>query len=410
MPAIMAIVFTLMLCAFLSLFFLPLALFNRHKTKIFFIPALFTLSEWLRSFIFTGFPWLSLGYSQVPESSLSGYLPIIGIHGITFLVILSAILIFRLLKKDSDKKIILLISLIAIWLGGQILKSIEWTESSGKTFSATLIQGNITQDKKWDNNMINESLDRYTQLISKSNSSLVILPETSIPITLEQIPEKFLNNIKNQMIRVNGNVILGAIERKNNDFYNSAFSIGVDTKQIYRKYHLVPFGEFIPLRKYLGYIYKNWLNIPFNNLSQGPKKPLPINLNGQYIGINICYEDVFGNEITNQLPTANILVNMSNDAWYGASIAASQHLQISQARAIETGRMMLRATNTGVTAFIDVNGKVIKALPQFKTSSLTHNIQGYRGSTPYVILGNYPLIILCFLILIIPILKKLIYK
>ena len=164
-PLLWQLVLTFLLCLFLALFFLPFSLFSQYKNKIFFIPAFFTLVELLRSIIFTGFPWLSLGYTQVPHSPLIGYLPIIGIHGVSFLVVLSAILIFHIFRKNT-KKIYLIIFLFFIWGFGQYLKSIEWSKAKGETISTTLIQGNISQDKKWNKNMINESL----RSLSKTNT------------------------------------------------------------------------------------------------------------------------------------------------------------------------------------------------------------------------------------------------
>jgi len=398
----MAMLFTLTLCLFLALFFLPFSLFREYKYNIYFIPAFFTLIELLRSTIFTGFPWLSLGYTQVPHSPITGYLPIFGIHGISFLVVLSSILIFRLFEKNSNK-VFLLSFLIIIWTGGQALKKIEWTKPKGNPFSVTLIQGNISQDKKWNKYKINESLDHYKNLILKSNASLIILPETSMPVIFSDIPKNFIKNIEKHISNNNSALILGAIELNKNRYYNSAFLIeGKEETQIYRKSHLVPFGEYIPLEEYLGYIYKNWLNIPYSNLQRGQPNKAPLfSFNDKKFAINICYEDVFGNEIISRysnLPDAYI--NMSNDAWYGKSIAAQQHLQISQARALETGKMMIRATNTGVTAFIDKNGKVVKKLPQFVSGMLTHEVQGYKGSTPYALFTNLPVYFLCITILL----------
>ena len=222
-----------------------------------------------------------------------------------------------------------------------------------------------------------------------------------MPIVFDKIPESFTKNIKEHLNHIDGHIILGAIET---GFYNSAFLIKEDVKQIYRKNHLVPFGEFIPLKKYLGYIYKNWLNIPFNNLKRGPKYNVPLfNIENLDYAINICYEDVFGNEIASKekyISEPNVLINLSNDAWYGESIAAEQHLQISQARAIENKKMMLRSTNTGVTAFIDKNGKVLKKLPQFTTGMLNNHVQGYTGVTPYMIFNNLIIYFLCILILL----------
>ena len=411
MPSIMAIFSTLTLCLFLAFFFLPFSLFKKYKNTIFFIPAFFTLIELLRSIIFTGFPWLSLGYSQVPHSPLTGYMPIVGIHGVSFLIILSSILIIKIFKKDSSK-ILLLIFLVSIWVGGQYLKGIKWTKPKGDPFSVSLIQGNFSQDKKWDKSMINTSIDTYEKLILNSESSLIILPETSMPILFNDLPQNFIQNIKNHTFINKSNIILGAIESNKLGFYNSAFLIGTEHSQVYRKAHLVPFGEFIPFKRYLGYIYENWLQIPFNSLQRGPSTDAKkIWINDTSLAVNICYEDVFGNEMVSRYDSKggmpNLYVNISNDAWYGKSIAAKQHLQISQARAIETGKMMVRATNTGVTAFIDIDGKVLKELPQFMSGTLTHTVQGYKGRTPYTFFTNTPILLLSLSILLLYFLRSL---
>ena len=403
MPPFIALVSTLSLCLFLALFFLPFSLLSQYKNNIFFIPAFFTLIELLRSVIFTGFPWLSLGYTQVPNSPLIGYLPILGIHGISFLVVLTAVLIFQIFRRNS-KKLYLIIFLISIWGFGQYFKSIEWSKPIGETLSTSLIQGNISQDKKWNSSMVNESLNHYQKLILDSDASLIILPETSIPIEVNTIPKSFIKKIQNHVAHNNGHIIFGAIEENMGRYYNSAFLIGKDYRVSYRKNHLVPFGEFIPLKKYLGYVYQNWLNIPFTNLSKGKQKSVPLfKIKDLHFAINICYEDVFGNEIASldkYTSEPHVLVNISNDAWYGKSIAAEQHLQISQARAIENKKMMIRSTNTGVTAFISRDGEVLKKLPQFTSGELRYDVQGYTGATPYMLFNNFIIYFLCILILL----------
>jgi len=405
MPPIMAILTTFSLCLFLSIFFLSFSFFPKFKNKPLLVAAIFTIIEWVRSFIFTGFPWLTLGYSQVDSSPLAGYIPITGIYGVTFLLILTAHLIFLLLDRTKNRPWIIIL-IVSIWAGGHFLKKIEWTEPNGESVEVTLIQGNVRQDEKWNQIKIKNILDKYEHLIFESNSPLTVLPETSMPLLLEHIPSNYLNKIETHLKQIDGNLILGAIEREEENIYNSAVSLGVNGSQKYRKYHLVPFGEYIPLRGIFGFIYEDLLNMPFNDLSSGPKKQLPMYFDQQKIAINICYEDVFGNEIIQQLPMANILLNMSNDAWYGHSIAAEQHLQISQARSIETGRMMLRATNTGVTAFINEKGKVISKMPQFQSGSLTQSVQGFKGSTPFIKYGHFPVLILSFFIISLAFLQR----
>jgi apolipoprotein N-acyltransferase len=397
----LAALFTFILCIFLSLFFYPITFYKKYYTSLFFIPIIFTLIEWLRGVIFTGFPWLSLGYSQVPNSPLAGYIPIVGIHGVTFLILLSITITLKIFQGIySQKSIGLGLFLIFIWGSGELLKNLSWVSKINSPLKVSLIQGNISQDKKWDSKFLKEGLAKYMELIKSSNASLIILPETSIPLMLHQIPNNYLNEIRSHAMKNGGDVILGVIEKKSEEFYNSAISIGNAPMQYYRKFHLVPFGEFIPFNTIIGYVYKHWLNIPFSNLSRGSKIQPLIAVSGQRLGLNICYEDVFGYEIIKSLPEATLLVNISNDAWYGKSIAASQHLQISQARAMETQRMMLRATNTGVTAIIDINGNLISSLPQHEAGKLDGIVQGYIGSTPYSRYGNYPLVILCLLSLL----------
>jgi apolipoprotein N-acyltransferase len=165
-------------------------------------------------------------------------------------------------------------------------------------------------------------------------------------------------------------------------------SLGSAESQSYRKNHLVPFGEFIPLRPVLGWLINEILQIPMSDQARGGDRQEVLRVAGQRVAVNICYEDVFGEEIIRYLPEATVLVNVTNDAWYGKSHAAMQHNQISQMRALETGRMMLRATNTGVTSIIGNDGRVLQMLPQHEEGVLTGMVQGYAGSTPYVRWGN----------------------
>lgn len=410
MPPFLAALSTLFFCIFLSLFFISLYSFH-YKYSLLILPAIFTIAEWIRSFIFTGFPWLSYGYSQVYNSPLSGYFSVLGVHGVTFLLLFTVITCYKIIITKKHKlRILLLLIIISIWLGGHILKKIKWSVPEGEPLSISLIQGNIEQDKKWDRALVSESLHKYLTMIEDSSASLIILPETSVPVLNHNLPDLFKRKLMIHAKKNNGNIIYGVIEKDNGKYFNSAISIGEYEEKKYQKYHLVPFGEFIPFKNILNYVYKNWLNIPFNSLSRGDKYQENITIKDNQIAINICYEDVFGNEIIKSLPEANILVNLSNDAWYGESIASQQHLQISQARAIETGRMMIRATNTGATAVISPTGEIIDQIPLFEEGVLNSYAQGYRGITPYIKYGNFPIIIFSFFILISWILKRKISK
>ncbi|HYD33150.1 MAG TPA: apolipoprotein N-acyltransferase, partial [Methylophilaceae bacterium] len=354
MPWWMAGFSTFVLCAFLSLF--PAAvgwLGKRFETSkpwlnILVVPVLWALSEWVRSWIFTGFPWLAVGYSQVPFSPLAGFAPVLGIYGVSLLTVLAACL-FWWWALEKSRRLITGFVIAGLWIGGGLLKLIDWTTPYNTPITVALVQGNIAQDMKWDPQEAQRTLDFYFAQVKKSQADLVVLPETALPMLISHVPDEYLSDISQHAAQHGGDVLVGAVELVDGHYYNSMLSFGSSPTQIYRKSHLVPFGEFIPLKGIFGWIYRDWLNIPLTDLSRGRIDQQPLHVAGQRAAINICYEDVFGEEIIRQLPDATLLVNASNDAWYGESYAAHQHMQISQARALETGRMMLRATNTGAT-------------------------------------------------------------
>jgi apolipoprotein N-acyltransferase len=209
------------------------------------------------------------------------------------------------------------------------------------------------------------------------------------------VPSDYLESLAAHARASQGDVVIGVPERiPTGEYYNSAITVGASATQVYRKTHLVPFGEFIPLRPVLEWIV-NVLAIPLQDFSRGTLEPEPLAIAGQRVAINICYEDAFGEEIIRQLPEATLLVNVSNVAWFGRSIAPMQHLQISQARALETGRYMLRATNTGMTGIVNERGEVVKVAAQFETAAVTGNVQGRSGMTPYIRWGNYAILAVC---------------
>ncbi|MFW5432288.1 MAG: apolipoprotein N-acyltransferase [Methylophilaceae bacterium] len=396
---------TFCLCAFMALF--P-ALVGYFSKRLGFLmvsgPVLWGLSDWVRSWVFTGFPWLTLGYSQTPHSPLAGYIPIVGIYGVSVITALLAASIAVWLANKSTalvwrRNVIAAITLTIV--SGFLLKAVEWTAPIGKSFTASLIQGNIPQDIKWSPNATESTIDQYLAMTKDSQAQLIVLPETALPVVASQLDTAVINTLETHAKQNNSNIIVGMVDYNPNtqEYFNSAFSFGTNTTQAYSKNHLVPFGEFIPLKQLFGWIYRDWLNIPLSDLSRGGTQQRPMLLNDQKIAVNICYEDVFGEEIISQLPEATILVNISNDAWYGQSFAADQHMQFSQARALETGRMMLRATNTGATAVIDQHGHVLAHAPHDIKTTLNTKAQGYAGSTPYVVWGNWPFIIVCFSII-----------
>jgi len=373
---------------------------KRLGTLLISAPVLWGLSDWVRSWIFTGFPWLTLGYSQTPYSPLAGYIPILGVYGASIITAALAASIAIWLAKSISLgwKRAVIASITMTIVSGLVLKAVPWNKPMGEPINVSLIQGNIAQDIKWSPDAAEGTIKQYLDMTQASQSELIILPETALPVIASQLDTAVIEALTTHAQQNQANVIVGMVDYNPNtkEYFNSAFSFGQNATQAYSKNHLVPFGEFIPLKDMLGWIYRDWLNIPLSDLSRGGTQQKPMVLNNQKVAINICYEDVFGEEIISQLPEATMLVNISNDAWYGESFAADQHMQFSQARALETGRMMLRSTNTGATAVIDPQGYVIAHAPHHTKTTLNVKAQGYTGITPYVIWGNWPFIIMAF--------------
>jgi apolipoprotein N-acyltransferase len=421
MPAALAAFFTLLFCAFLALFpavtgYCFAVVRSPLWMKLLIVaPAAWTLSEWIRGWIFTGFPWLAIGYSQVPMSALAGHAPVFGVFGVSLVTALSAGVLVLLVEsaravrpsaadaahgRQWSRVLPSLAVLVLVWGSGYALRQVQWTEPTGKPVTVTLLQGNIAQDIKWTPEGLHTTLLRYEELALASKSQLIVLPETAIPLFLHDVPADYLARIAEHARHNGGDALIGVPERLGSgDYYNSLISVGSSPTQVYRKSHLVPFGEFIPLRPVLGWIV-SVLAIPLQDFSRGSELQKPLAVGGQRVAVNICYEDAFGEEIIRQLPAATVLANVSNVAWFGRSIAPYQHLQISQARALETGRYMIRATNTGMTGVIDEQGRVLHLAREFETAALTAAVQGYTGATPYVRLGNGPVIGLCMSLLL----------
>lgn len=405
MPAPLAAAVTLLFCAYLALHPALIGWLSKRFALspalnwIVFVPAAFTLIEWVREWLFTGFPWLNPGYSQAPASPLAGYAAVFGLHGITLLLFTTAgALCWAWREKPWEKARALWLwpaALIVIWAAGAGLKQVAWTEPTGTRVSVSLLQGNIDQDQKWRDEHLRATLDTYLGMVRGSDARLIILPETALPLFLRDVPENYLDALAEHAKRNNGDVLVGVPERlPKGDYYNSVISVGSAARQTYRKSHLVPFGEFIPLRPLLGELVSR-LAIPLQDFSRGTPDQQPLAVAGEQVAINICYEDVFGDEIIRQLPQATLLVNVSNVAWFGRSVAPQQHLQIAQMRALETGRYMLRATNTGMTAVVSPQGVVEAVAPEFQSAVLTRTVAGMRGATPYVRWGNTAALLLC---------------
>ena len=392
MAAPVAAVATLLFCAYLALF--PAAagyLQARFRTGpavtlLLTAPALWTLTEWLRGWLFSGFPWLAVGYSQ-GDSPLAGFAPLGGVYAVTLATTLTAGLIAYAMSCTGLKRLAAVAGMASLLLSGWLLRYPDWTQPEGAPVPVALVQGNIPQSMKFDPARYAETLGTYRRLIDGVDARIVVLPETAIPRFLDLVDPGYLESLEKLAATASADLLIGApLRDRSGAYYNAMVTLGSSPSQAYRKSHLVPFGEFIPPA--FGWVL-DLLQIPLSDFSRGRLDQSPLELaGGVKVAINICYEDAFGEEIIRQLPDANLLINASNVAWFGNSLAPSQHLQISRMRAIETGRPMLRATNTGVTAIIDAHGTVVSQLPQFSEGVLRGVTQPMSGRTPYVIWGN----------------------
>jgi apolipoprotein N-acyltransferase len=279
------------------------------------------------------------------------------------------------------------------------LQAVTWTRPSGAPIAVALLQANVPQSMKWRPEQVAATLTLYERMIRQTKAELIVLPETALPLFLQQVPADFLESAAAHARAHGADILLGLPERgRSDEYFNSVVSIGVSPTQVYRKSHLVPFGEFVPLRPLFGPVVAA-MAIPLTDFSRGALDQRPLAIAGQRVAVNICYEDAFGEEIIRQLPEATLLVNVSNVAWFGDSIAPLQHLQIAQMRAIETGRPMLRATNSGMTAVVDASGHIVDAAETFRTEIVEAKVTGRTGATPYVRFGNAPVLLLAMSLL-----------
>ena len=419
MPAVLAGASIFIFCVYLSLF-LAIAGWAQAKFSgsfnlsspvklLLLMPASFVAAEVIRAWFVSGFPWLTIGYSQTPSANLitplAGFAPVFGAFGISALLAFSAAVIVFLSPQLSNnaksakptvsrfQRRFLIAGTLSIWVTGVLLMSYQWSSPVGSPMAVSLIQGNVGQHLKFRSDQLQPTIDNYLELVERSRGQLIVLPETALPLWLDDVPLAVQQRLANKANANNGNIVLGIAYQQlptplaSMKIYNGAVSLGRDPSQRFAKQHLVAFGEFIP--PFFSWVYR-WLDMPLSGFTPGSKTQAPMRLSGQLVAINICYEDAFGREIARALPEATLLVNISNMAWFGRTLAADQHAQFSQMRALETSRWMLRATNTGVTAAIDEKGNIVAALPQFTRGVLEATAVPREGITPYVMWRDWP--------------------
>lgn len=377
--------------------------------------ALWILQEWLKTWLFTGFPWLFVGYAFTEQYWLSSLAPVAGVFAVSFVAVLLAASVVELLRRRSGymiPSVVLVVISTALWLINP-----QWTKPKGTPdLSVSLIQGNIPQDLKWLTEYQVETLKIYAKLTSTEwDRDLVLWPESSIPM-FQTEAVGFINEMVKMADETDTTWVTGipykdeaafnASTDKYPPFYNSVIALGPGGEGLYKKQRLVPFGEYIPFEGLLDILPNLAGSGDIMSYSRGSDRQAPLRVRGHNLGAAICYEVAYPDTTRKNAIGTDFLLTISNDAWFGTSAGPLQHLQMVQMRALENGRWFMRATNTGVTAIIDHKGHIVERAPQFERTVLRGNVQARVGNTPFMRFGHYPILFVMTLLLILSYLGK----
>lgn len=358
-------------------------------------PSAWLFAEWFRGYILTGYAWMQPGYTQI-DQPLSGYAPVFGNHAVGALVAVTAgVLVAVLTRKLAWPRAAVIV--LVLWASGFALKQVNWTEPAGDDIEVALIQGNIPQELKWMRHMHRETLEMYQQLtLENKDADVIIWPETAVPDYMHRVPAYILN-LGQLMEQSDTDLLMGLFikDLETGRYYNSAIN---PRGGEYRKRHLVPLGEYVPFRPLVDFVGR-WINIPMSDIDSGPDEQTLMTVAGQPVGVSICFEDAFSRDVRRDLPEATILVNMSNDAWFDGSHESRQHHAIARMRALETGRYLLRATNTGISSVIGPHGQEIAVAAPFEREVLRASITPMQGQTPYVFWGDAFAVVLAMVLI-----------
>lgn len=358
------------------------------------LPAGWVLVEWFRGWFLSGFPWLAVGYTQL-DTPLAGLAPVLGVYGVSLAVLLTTGALVGAVLSPGKQRYVLLVVAGLPWMAGLSLQRQQWTQPTGEPVSVAIVQGAVPQEMKWSPEQRDSTLELYRSLTEPHFGAEIILwPEAALPDLAHSIID-FLEQLWRDARDHGSDVVLGQLRQdpQTGAVYNSILALGGEP-QWYDKRRLVPFGEFFPVPPFV----RQWLrlmSLPNSDISAGQQGQPALRAAGQWLGATICYEDAYGSQQLGVLREATLLVNVTNDAWFGDSTAPHQHLEISRMRALEAGRPLLRGANDGVTALIAADGTVVNTIPQFEPGVLTGKVQPRTGLTPYARIGNWPVIGVC---------------
>ena len=360
--------------------------------------AWWVLWEWVRYWLLTGFPWLYVGYAHL-STPLGGWAPVGGVYAIGFCVALTAAALALQVSSQQPRrnKLIPLVLAICVWAMGWALQYTNWVQPHGAPVSVALVQANIPQSVKWDPDNFRATLDIYRELSAPlwQHNDIVFWPEAAIPAFYSNAPDYF--DSQAALAASYGHTLITGVPSHgpSGAIHNSAIALG-NGSGIYHKQHLVPFGEYVPLENVLrGAI--QFFDLPMSDFAAGPAGQAPLRAGNVTFAPYICYEVVYGDLVRHA--RADVLLTLSNDAWFGHLIGPLQHLQMAQMRALELGRYMIRATGNGATALIDERGRITARIPQFERAVLTGSVQPFQGLTPYARFGSWPILGFCFIAL-----------
>ena len=404
--ALVSTLITLLFVVYLALYpGLVAVLYNKLSTRrsLLFSCLLFSsiwcLVEWLRSTFIGGFPWLLLGFGQI-DTPLKYLLPIVGVYGVGFLTCLAATFLVTTTQALQFRKYLWLLAFIGVLLAPSILKYQQWTTISDTPISVGVIQANLSMRDKWDESLFWQLLQQYKQSISQlmGKKKLIVLPESAIPVP-ESYVSDFIDSINLQATQSGSSVLLGIPQPADSDeayYYNTLISLG-EAHGSYVKQHLVPFGEFIP-QPFEQLIH--WLGVPSANLKPGEKNQSLIQVHNHPIATLICYELAYPQLLRQQLPKAEWIVSISDDGWFGHSLAMYQQLQMAQVLSMQTGRYQVVSNNDGLSSIINTQGNIIASLPALSSGILESDVYPATGATPWTYLGDMPTLFISLLTLL----------